>query len=92
MSDALPLMCGNEDHPRPTKAITQLSYPDGRYRSTTACVGCMTWAVRAALDEGRPIVVGPVTDWEIENPPRASIVLSRLTSRLDAFDKVETCE
>lgn len=82
------LMCGNESHSRRTKAIAKLSYPNGRFNSTTGCVGCTDFAVRQALDEGIPIVVEPVEDWRVDNPPRAAIVQSRLASRLDGLTQV----
>lgn len=58
------IICGNEDHPRPTRAVARLSWPDGRFKPTTGCVGCMNWSVRMSLDEGHPILVEPLTRQE----------------------------
>jgi hypothetical protein len=55
------LLCRNEDHLRPTPAIARLSWPDGRYKPTTACVGDMSWMVRMSLDDGDPVLVEPAT-------------------------------
>ena len=55
------VMCRNEDHTRPTPAVARLSWPDGRYRPTTACVGDMEWQIRMSLDEGHPVLIEPIS-------------------------------
>lgn len=55
----IPVMCGNEDHPRPTAARARLSWPDGRYVPTTACAGDLDWTIRGSLKEGHPVLVEP---------------------------------
>ncbi|MER5622485.1 hypothetical protein ABT061_15720 [Streptosporangium sp. NPDC002544] len=59
MTDFTP--CGNPDHPRPTRAIVRMSWPDSRFRPTTACIGDMEVHVRASIDEGHAVLVQPVT-------------------------------
>ncbi|WP_031166005.1 hypothetical protein [Streptosporangium roseum] len=56
-----PTYCSNPDHARPTPAIVHMSWPDGRYRPTTACIGDMQDHVRASVDEGHPVLLQPVT-------------------------------
>jgi hypothetical protein len=55
------VLCRNEDHGRPTTAVASLSWPDGRYRPTTACVGDLAWHVRYSLDEDHPVLVEPAS-------------------------------
>ncbi|MBG0830536.1 hypothetical protein HS041_22500 [Planomonospora sp. ID67723] len=52
-------VCANPDHSRPAAAIARLSWPDARFKPTTACVGDMQWQVRTALDNGRAVLVEP---------------------------------
>jgi hypothetical protein len=52
-------VCGSPDHPRPTAAIARLSWPDSRFKPTASCVGDLQWQVRAALDDGRAILIEP---------------------------------
>jgi hypothetical protein len=53
------VLCRNEDHARPTAAIANLSWPDCRFRPTTACIGDLQQIVRDSLDEGHPVLVEP---------------------------------
>jgi hypothetical protein len=55
------VVCANEDHVRPTTAVARLSWPDGRFGPTTACVGDMQWQVWDSLNEGRPVLVEPAS-------------------------------
>jgi hypothetical protein len=55
-------VCRNEDHQRPTPAVACLSWPDGRYVATTACVGDLNRIVRDSLHEGHVVLVEPVTE------------------------------
>jgi len=55
------VLCANPDHPRPKDAVARLTFPDGRFRPTTGCRGDVAWMVRDAIDEGRPILVEPIT-------------------------------
>lgn len=56
-----PTYCSNPDHTRQTPAIVHMSWPDGRYRPTTACIGDMQDHVRGSVDEGHPVLLRPVT-------------------------------
>ncbi|MEV4246994.1 hypothetical protein AB0J63_26720 [Streptosporangium canum] len=56
-----PTYCSNPDHARPTPAIVHLSWPDGWFKPTTACVSDMQWQVRDSLGEGHPVILQPVT-------------------------------
>jgi hypothetical protein len=54
--------CRNEDHYRETPAVARLSWPDGRFSDTAACVGDLNRIVRDSLDEGHVVLVEPVTE------------------------------
>jgi hypothetical protein len=58
------VVCANEDHGRPTTAVARLSWPDGRYSPTTACVSHLQWAVRDSLDVSHVVLVEPVHEHE----------------------------
>ncbi|MET9339237.1 hypothetical protein [Nonomuraea sp. NPDC003804] len=64
MADKAQTFCGNDDHGRPVNAIARLSWPDLRYKPTTACIGDMQWSVRNSLDEGHPVLVEPASEPE----------------------------
>jgi hypothetical protein len=55
--------CGNEDH-RPRAAVAALSWPDGRFKDTTACGPCLRVQVLASIDgshgELHPVLVTPI--------------------------------
>lgn len=55
-----PVFCANEDHARPVKAFARMSWPDGRYRSTTACATDLRWHTRSSIEEGHPVLVEPL--------------------------------
>jgi hypothetical protein len=61
--------CDNPDHFRPTPAVARLSWPDNRFKTTTACVGDLQASVRGSIEEGRPVLVEPISEHE-ETPYR----------------------
>lgn len=52
--------CANEDHRRRTRAVAKVSWPNGPYKPTTACVGCLAWTVDTAITEGNTVLVEPI--------------------------------
>lgn len=58
------VVCAYEDHARPTTAVARLSWPDGRYKPTTACVSHTQWTIRDSLDVGHVVLVEPVREHE----------------------------
>lgn len=54
------LMCGNEDHPRPTKAVAKVSWPNSTYKPTTACAGDLAFLIWQARQDGTPILIEPI--------------------------------
>ncbi|MEV7011670.1 hypothetical protein [Streptosporangium sp. NPDC051022] len=63
MTDTTPqVVCANPDHPRPIKAVARMSWPDGRYKRTTACATDLRWQVRSSIEEGHPVLVEPIED------------------------------
>jgi len=61
--------CGNTEthHPDAPPAVAYLSWPDGRFKPTTACRVCLTEIVHNLVeafpgdDEDRPLLIEPVT-------------------------------
>jgi hypothetical protein len=56
--------CGNPGHVRPAPAVARISWPDNRFKTTTACVGDLQANVRNSVEEGRAILVEPVREHE----------------------------
>lgn len=54
--------CANEDHARRTRAVSRMSWPSGRFKPTTGCVGCTKWQVDESIREGLTVIVEPVDD------------------------------
>ncbi|WP_242892563.1 hypothetical protein [Actinomadura litoris] len=55
------ILCDNPDHPYRTRAIANLSWPNGPYKPCTGCAGCTDVIIRQALDEGIAVTVEPIT-------------------------------
>lgn len=77
---AEPTNCANDDHSRPTQAVAHLTWPDGRYNTTTACVGDMTRIIRDSLHEGHTVLIEPPT--EHTPGPYRSYTVTRLVKKL----------
>ncbi|WP_405149503.1 hypothetical protein OG589_14755 [Sphaerisporangium sp. NBC_01403] len=60
MSAEQKVMCGNEDHARPVPAVARMSWPDGRFRPTTACAIDLRVHTRSSIEDGHPVLVEPV--------------------------------
>ena len=60
------VMCGNEDHSPPRAAIAAMSWPDGRFKPTTACAPCLRLHVLMSVDgthgEKHPVLVSPLPE------------------------------
>jgi hypothetical protein len=61
------VMCGNpdhEDHGRgPVPAVARISWPNGRYRPTTACKTDLRWNVNEAIRDGLSIHVDMIEEF-----------------------------
>jgi hypothetical protein len=61
MSDKTQTFCSNEDHIRPVPAVAKLSWPDGRFRPTTACRSDLRRILLTSLlDEKQTVLVEPI--------------------------------
>lgn len=52
--------CGNPDHDERTPAVARLSWPDGRYRPTTACREDLEDTLWEAIDERLALIIEPI--------------------------------
>ncbi|TMS00136.1 hypothetical protein [Nonomuraea basaltis] len=52
--------CGNEDHEERTPAVARLSWPDGRFRPTTACREDLEDTFLEAIDERLTLLIEPI--------------------------------
>lgn len=59
------VLCANEDHDEETPAVARLSWPDGRYKPTTACLDDLLWHVEDSYSEGHPARVEPIITREV---------------------------
>lgn len=57
------ILCTNPDHyPDSVKAVAHLSWPDGRYRPSTACLDDLLWQFQDSYAEGHPVRVEPIIE------------------------------
>ena len=61
MSDSVRL-CPSEEHERPVRAVARVSWPDGPYKPTDACMGHRDWFVRTAMDDVAAITITPIDE------------------------------
>jgi hypothetical protein len=54
------VLCGNEDHDEETPAVARLTYPNARFRPTTACADDLEGVVEQAFEEGASVLIEPV--------------------------------
>lgn len=54
------VLCGNEDHDEETPAVARLTYPNARFRPTTACATDLEWVAEQALEENASVLIEPV--------------------------------
>lgn len=52
--------CGNPDHDGHAPAVARLSWPDGRYRPTTACRSDLEASFEEAAEEGLTLLIEPI--------------------------------
>jgi hypothetical protein len=48
------VLCGNEDHAGPVEGYARVTWPDGRFKPTTACHRCLRNLVNAYVFGGMP--------------------------------------
>jgi hypothetical protein len=60
------VMCGNPDHVDhgrgPVRAVARVSWPDGRYRSTTACKADLRREMNEAIRDGHSIHIDMIKE------------------------------
>lgn len=78
------ILCDNPDHPYRTRAIANLSWPDGPYKPATGCSGCTDATIRQAIDEGHAITVEPIRS------AFAACPVCRLQPKLRLDGRIET--
>lgn len=52
--------CPNPNHDCATVAIATVTFPDGQFRPTEACAGCLKTIFTQAMAEGRPLNIDPI--------------------------------
>lgn len=55
-------LCSNENHTQTTVAIATITWPDGRYRPTSGCTGCVRQMIDDAIKEGWAIAIEPIPE------------------------------
>lgn len=55
-------LCPNEDHGQAAAAIATITWPDGRYRTTDGCTGCVRQMLDDAIAQGWPISIVPIPE------------------------------
>jgi hypothetical protein len=53
------VMCGNEDHLKPTPAVVSMHWPGGRFSQSTACADCLTMLLDLYVLPGPDRIEGP---------------------------------